>query len=39
MGYAFECQRVDSVFADPWDLRIDALATEVGVHHYGRASA
>jgi 5-formyltetrahydrofolate cyclo-ligase len=37
VGCAFECQRVDSVFADPWDLCVDALATEHGVHHYGRA--
>jgi 5-formyltetrahydrofolate cyclo-ligase len=39
VGYAFECQRVDSIFADPWDLSVDALATEVGMRHYGRASA
>jgi 5-formyltetrahydrofolate cyclo-ligase len=28
VGLGFDCQRVDSVFAEPWDLRLDALATE-----------
>jgi 5-formyltetrahydrofolate cyclo-ligase len=39
VGYAFDCQRVDSIFADPWDLAVDALATESGVRHHRRASA
>ena len=30
VGFAFECQRADSVFAEPWDVRLDALATESG---------
>jgi 5-formyltetrahydrofolate cyclo-ligase len=28
VGLCFECQRVETVFADPWDVRLDALATE-----------
>jgi 5-formyltetrahydrofolate cyclo-ligase len=34
VGMAFDCQRVDSVHADPWDLRLDAAATESGLTHY-----
>jgi 5-formyltetrahydrofolate cyclo-ligase len=34
VGLSFECQRVDSVFADPWDVRLDALATEMGVDFF-----
>jgi 5-formyltetrahydrofolate cyclo-ligase len=34
VGLAFDCQRVEAAFADPWDLRLDALATESGVHHF-----
>jgi len=31
VGFAFDCQRVPSVHAQPWDLRVDALATESGL--------
>jgi len=34
VGFAFDCQRTDESFADPWDLRLDSLATESGLHHY-----
>jgi 5-formyltetrahydrofolate cyclo-ligase len=34
VGLGFECQRVESVFADGWDVRLDALATESGLHEF-----
>jgi 5-formyltetrahydrofolate cyclo-ligase len=34
VGLAFDCQRVDSVFADTWDVRLDSLATESGLAHF-----
>jgi len=34
VGLGFGCQRTDSMFADSWDVRLDALATEAGVHHF-----
>ncbi|MGO9948186.1 MAG: 5-formyltetrahydrofolate cyclo-ligase [Steroidobacteraceae bacterium] len=36
VGFGFDCQRVDSVFADPWDVRLDALATESGLRLYSK---
>jgi 5-formyltetrahydrofolate cyclo-ligase len=36
VGLSFDCQRVDTVFADPWDVRLDALATESGIEHFRR---
>ncbi len=33
-GLAFDCQRTDSNFADPWDVSLDSLATESGLQHY-----
>jgi len=38
IGLGFECQRVADVHADPWDVRLDALATESGVHHFPKAA-
>ena len=38
IGLAFDCQRVASTFAEPWDLRLDALATESGLIHFDRGS-
>jgi len=35
VGLAFDCQRVDTVFADGWDVRLDSLATESGLAHFG----
>jgi 5-formyltetrahydrofolate cyclo-ligase len=34
VGLAFDCQRTDSYFAEPWDLSLDSLATESGLQHY-----
>jgi len=36
VGLAFDCQRADSVHAQPFDLRLDALATESGIQHFSR---
>jgi 5-formyltetrahydrofolate cyclo-ligase len=32
IGFGLDCQRVDSVLAESWDLRFDATATESGLH-------
>jgi 5-formyltetrahydrofolate cyclo-ligase len=37
VGLAFACQKVDSVFAEAFDVRLDALATELGVEHFSRS--
>jgi 5-formyltetrahydrofolate cyclo-ligase len=34
VGLSFDCQRADTVFADSWDIRLDSLATESGLHHF-----
>ncbi len=34
VGLAFDCQRTDSGFAEPWDVNLDSLATESGLQHY-----
>jgi 5-formyltetrahydrofolate cyclo-ligase len=34
VGLAFDCQRADTVFAEPWDVRLDSLATESGLEHF-----
>jgi 5-formyltetrahydrofolate cyclo-ligase len=36
VGLGFDCQRVDTVFADPWDVRLDAVATESGRKDFPR---
>jgi len=36
VGLAFDCQRVETVFAEPFDVRLDALATESGLLHFSR---
>ena len=36
VGLGFECQRADSVCAEPWDVRLDALATESGIQHFSK---
>jgi 5-formyltetrahydrofolate cyclo-ligase len=38
VGLAFDSQRSDAEFADPWDLRLDSLATESGLEHYSRGT-
>jgi 5-formyltetrahydrofolate cyclo-ligase len=39
VGLAFECQRTSAVYAQPHDIRLDAVATERGVHHFRHALA
>ena len=34
VGLAFDCQKADEVFADPWDARLDSLATESGIRNF-----
>jgi 5-formyltetrahydrofolate cyclo-ligase len=34
VGIAFDCQKTDTVFAAPWDVRLDVLATESGLEHF-----
>jgi len=34
VGLAFDCQRVESVEADSWDLGLDGLATESGMNFF-----
>jgi 5-formyltetrahydrofolate cyclo-ligase len=34
VGLAFDCQRTESTFAQPWDIGLDSLATESGLQHY-----
>ena len=36
VGLAFDCQRAESVFAQAFDVRLDALATESGLQHFSR---
>jgi len=36
IGFAFDCQRTESGFAEAWDLRLDSLATESGLTNYPR---
>ena len=36
VGFAFDCQRVDTVSAQAWDVRLDALATESGLTRFAR---
>jgi 5-formyltetrahydrofolate cyclo-ligase len=36
VGIAFDCQRTASVFAEAFDVRLDALATESGLHRFSR---
>ena len=36
VGLAFECQKVESISRDLWDLKLDAVATESGIEYFGR---
>ena len=38
LGFGFDFQRVDSVFAEGWDIPLDGLATESGSHPFRHAS-
>ena len=35
IGMAYECQRVDSLPGEPWDVTLHAIATEAGVRVFG----
>lgn len=37
VGLAFDCQRADTVTADPWDVRLDWAATESGLAKFRAA--
>ena len=34
IGLCFDCQTADSICADPWDLRLDSVATESGLRRF-----
>ena len=34
LGVAFECQRVERLPSEPWDIRLDALLTERGIYRF-----
>jgi 5-formyltetrahydrofolate cyclo-ligase len=34
VGLAFDCQRTEQSFAQPWDVGLNSLATESGVQHF-----
>ncbi len=36
VGFAFDCQRTGTVFAQAFDVRLDALATESGLRQFSR---
>jgi 5-formyltetrahydrofolate cyclo-ligase len=38
VGLAFECQRTKLKFAQPWDVRLNSLATESGLQHFSERS-
>jgi 5-formyltetrahydrofolate cyclo-ligase len=38
VGLAFDCQRTESNFAEPWDVSLDSLATESGLQHYSKGT-
>jgi 5-formyltetrahydrofolate cyclo-ligase len=38
VGLAFDCQRTDLAFADAWDVKLDALATESGLRYYRKGN-
>ncbi|HEY1312367.1 MAG TPA: 5-formyltetrahydrofolate cyclo-ligase [Steroidobacteraceae bacterium] len=39
VGLAFDCQRTATSFAQEWDVKLDSLATESGLHHYARGAS
>jgi 5-formyltetrahydrofolate cyclo-ligase len=36
IGYGYAQQNVESIPAEPWDIRLDAVATELGIYHFNR---
>jgi 5-formyltetrahydrofolate cyclo-ligase len=39
VGVAYDCQRVARVPREPWDVQLDYLVTESGLHHFPRRPA
>lgn len=39
VALCFECQRTTSIGADPWDLRLDAVATESGLSEFSTSTS
>jgi 5-formyltetrahydrofolate cyclo-ligase len=39
MGLAYEFQRLPLIKPEPWDVPLDAVATEQGVYHFSRIQA
>ncbi len=39
VGFSFDCQRTESWLADPWDVRLDALATESGLQYFPKEAS
>lgn len=35
VGVAYTCQRVEALPHDPWDMPLDAVLTETGLHRFG----
>jgi 5-formyltetrahydrofolate cyclo-ligase len=38
VGFAFELQRTPAKFAEPWDLRLNSLATEAGLQLFSESN-
>ena len=36
IGYSYASQHVESIPHEPWDIRLDAIATEQGIFHFNR---
>lgn len=36
IGYGYACQKVESIPREPWDIRLDAVATEQGLFQFNR---
>jgi 5-formyltetrahydrofolate cyclo-ligase len=34
VGLAFDCQRTNLEFSQPWDVKLNSLATESGIQHF-----
>jgi len=39
IGLAHECQRVDELAANPWDIPLDGVATEAAIYRWQRSKA
>lgn len=36
IGYGYACQNIESIPREPWDIRLDAVATEQGIFQFNR---